>query len=214
MRNTFQFFLSFLISTAILLLGLYVLFGLDLDQWKQVKEVRLQLTERQAVMNLLTDLIAKFREKIALFDNLNQQIEMINTALPSSLDIPNLLVSIESMAQESEVKLEAITFTSIETASLNQAAELQMQHSVSETKPREIFVSITGEGSYLAIKAFVRVLETELRLIDIKDLNFSSSAATESSSENLAGRSGSDVRYSFQISANAYYIEKPIFSLP
>jgi len=216
MRNSFQLFVSFAVSTAVLLFGIYVLFGMNMQQWQVVKDVRVRLAERQAVMDQLTDLINKFRERVASFDNLNTQIDLVNTALPASLNVPELLVSLEAMATEGQVTVESVAFTSVDVQSGqgSQAAKDTKKVKVSEPLPLQI--TVNGSGNYKAVKDFIKGLEEELRLVDMRDVTFRpATIAFEAEPKKKATTTEEfSTVFNFQINANAYYIEKPSFTLP
>jgi hypothetical protein len=214
MRNSSQLLVSFAVSTVALLFGVYLLFGVNLAKWQTVKETRIRLAERQMVMDQLTDLINKFRERVVSFDNLNNQITLVDTALPSSLSVPELLVSIEAIAFEGQANLDSITFTSVQTSQASQAAKDPKK--VKTVEPLSMQINISGSGNYKAVKDFVIGLEQELRLVDIRGISFRSAAVL------LGGGSGKNTPtaedfgavFNFQISADTYYIEKPSFTLP
>jgi len=217
MKNSIQLLVSFGVSTIVLLFGIYVLFGMDIGQWQVVKDVRIRLAERQAIMDQLTDLINKFRERVVSFDNLDSQIGLINTALPPSLNVPEILVSVEAIAAEGSVNVDSITFTSVDVQSSqgNQAAAKDTKKiKVSEPLPMQI--TINGSGNYKAVKDFIAGVEKELRLIDMRDVSFrpaTVSYGSESDKKAATTEEYSTV-FNFQISAEAYYIEKPTFTLP
>ena len=217
MKNGLQILTSFLISLAIMGAGAYLFFGLDLASWQRVKELRVELAERQTVMNQLTDLVSKFRERVASFENLNDQIELIDTSLPASLGIPELLAAISGAAGSGgEITLEGITFSTIESRFNAQSGPVVSRGLGNQTdiESKKVRLSISANGNYLAAKAFIKALEEEQRLIDISDLNFRPSGVRESRQETATSTTGLGGAFTFQVDANVYYIEKPTFTLP
>jgi Tfp pilus assembly protein PilO len=213
MRNSIQLFVSFAVSTIVLLFGIYVLFGLDLSQWQVVKGVRLKLAERQAVMDQLTSLISKFRERLASFDNLDKQANSINTALPDSLSVPELLVSLEAMALENQVNFESITFTSVDIQSNQTAAATKDAKKVKAIEPLPLQITISGSGHYGSVKGLMSALEQELRLIEVAEVSFRpSTPGSDGGAKKKTEEFGSVLE--FQINATTYYIEKSAFTLP
>lgn len=201
MRNSAQIILFFLLSAVIGIAALYVLFSMDIPQWSSVQAARLQVAQRQAVRDQVANLISQFQERVAQFANLDQQISLISSALPSSMNIPELLATVESMASKSKVSLDQISFTSVAQPqqTMQGAAVVRTQ----QQKPFRITVSMTVSGGYSAIKDFAAAIETEVRLLDTNVMTMMpvSGAAKQA-------------QFSSHIEATAYYIAQPSFTLP
>lgn len=209
MRSSLQVFFSFLFGILIIFAGIYVSFSLDLSQWKKVGEVRLQLAERQAVVRRLNQLIQKFREQLAMFENLDKQIGLIGKALPTSLKIPELLVSLETIAQQNGVELQHISFTVLEEGTVETGGGQHEFSAVGERQkgqPYPILIVIDGNGNYLGTKKFLQGIENELRLIELKSL--------ELFPLNKTGKTEEAGTFSFKLDLETYAIEKPQFTLP
>jgi len=213
MKNSFQVFSSFFFSLLIILAGVFVLFNLALGEWRKLGEARMQLAERQATVQRLNELIQKFREQVALFDDLNQQVGSIDNALPSSLKIPELLVSLESIAEQNRILIRHVAFTVIESGTVSQANEAgftnfsaaQMKR---ESEPYPISISLDISGNYLGAKSFLKGVEEELRLMDVKNFEFVPTRGDVGQRDESAGS------FSMKLTLEAYSIKKPQFTLP
>lgn len=202
MKNSAQIILFFFISAVIGIAALYVFFSLDIAQWNMVQAARLQVAERQAVRDQIANLLSQFRERVAQFENLDQQITLIDHALPSSMNIPELLTTIETIATKNHVSLDQITFTAV--SQLQQPAFTGTSRpAAQQTKPFEIVVSMTVSGGYSAIKDFITMLESEVRLIDTTALTMTP-----------ASDSSKPAQFSLHIDATTYYTSQPTFTLP
>ncbi|MEW5805609.1 MAG: type 4a pilus biogenesis protein PilO [Patescibacteria group bacterium] len=208
MRNSFQIFISFILGILIVFAGAYILFHLDVNQWKSVGEIRIQLAERQAVVKRLNQLIQKFREQLAMFDNLDQQVSLVGKALPTSLKIPELLVSLEAIAQENEVGFSHISFTVLESDRVenSELREFSAPGTGQETGPYPIAITLDGAGNYLGMKKFLQGVETELRLIEVRNLEIIPVKKT--------GEFDEATTFNFKLNLEAYSIKKPQFTLP
>ncbi len=184
------------------MVALYVFFSSAIPQWHNVQTARLQVAERQAVRDQISDLLSKFQERVAQFENLDQQIGLINSSLPSSMNIPELLATIESIASRSKVSLDQITFTSI-TQQQNTSADARK--TTGQTKPFEISISMNISGGYSAVKDFMATLETEVRLIDTTNITLTPVAGVVKTPT---------TQFLSRIEAKTYYIAQPSFTLP
>ncbi len=202
MKNSAQIILFFFISAVIGIAALYVFFSLDIAQWNTVQAARLQVAERQAVRDQIANLLSQFRERVAQFENLDQQITLIDSALPSSMNIPELLATLETIATKNQVSLDQVTFTAVTQSQQPTFAGMPRQ-SAQQAKPLEIAVSMTVSGGYSAIKDFIVMIESEVRLIDTTALTMTP-----------ASDSSKPVQFSLHIEATTYYISQPTFTLP
>ncbi len=205
MNSSARVLSMFLFSALIFVAALYVLFGLDMPQWQNVQTSRYQVAERQAVRDHLMDLINQFRQEVAQFTNLDAQITLISNTLPDSMNIPELLATIETMTGNNHVSLDQITFTSV---SANQTPTIAPATApgapIAPAKTMTVTVSISGSGDYSSVKDFLNSLETEQRLIDVSTFSLSPLPTTGSKTPSFA----------FRLDAKAYYITPPQFTLP
>jgi len=214
MKNSFQVFTSFFFSLLIIFAGVFILFNLVMGEWKKLGEARIQLAERQATIQKLNELILKFREQVVLFDDLNQQVESVNNALPSSLKIPEILVSLESIANQNDILIKHVAFTVIEPSTVSKANESGFTNFSAtqlrkESEPYPVSVSLDVSGNYLGAKSFLQGIEEELRLMDVKTFEFVPSGGD--AGQNQGNPAGS---FNMKLTLDAYSIKKPQFTLP
>ncbi|OGY39380.1 MAG: hypothetical protein A2391_02810 [Candidatus Brennerbacteria bacterium RIFOXYB1_FULL_41_13] len=215
MKSSSQVFTSFLFSFLIIVAGVFIIFSPVADVWRRLGEARMQLAERQTTVQRLKELIAKFREQVALFDDLNQQTVAISDALPSSLKIPEILVSLESIAKQNNILIKRISFTVLESRSAS-AVETTGFTNFSATQPKQnqepfpISVQVDASGNYPSGKAFLKGIEDELRLMDVRNFEFIPTRVGESSSKQENNQS----LFNMKLSIDVYSIKKPQFTLP
>ncbi len=206
MKSSARVLITFFMSIVVFIAALYVLFSLDMAQWQDVQGMRYKVAERQAVRNRLMDLISQFREKVAQFTDLNSQIALITNTLPPSMNIPELLATMEAISAQTKVTLDQITFTSVSaTQQTQQVAPAQTPGvKIGQSKALEVTMNLSGSGDYSAVKDFIASLETEQRLIDVRSLVVAP----------LPAVGGKTPLFTFKIDAKAYYITPPQFTLP
>ncbi len=214
MKNSLQVFTSFFFSLLIIFAGIFVLFNLAMGEWKKLGEARIQLAERQATTQKLNELILKFREQVVLFDDLNEQVASVGNALPSSLKIPEILVSLESIAQQNSVLIRRVAFTVIEPSTMSNANEsgftnFSATQSRKESEPYPVSVSLDVSGNYLGAKSFLQGVEEELRLMDVKTFELVPSGGEASQNQDDSASS-----FNMKLTLDAYSIKKPQFTLP
>lgn len=206
MNSSARVLSTFLFSALIFIAALYVLFGLDMPQWQNVQASRFQVAERQAVRDHLMSLVNQFRQEVAQFSNLDTQITLISNTLPASMNIPELLATVETMTGNNHVSLDQITFTSVNA---NQTVPTTAPATapgapIAPSKTMTVTVSISGSGDYSSVKDFLNSLETEQRLIDVSTFALSPLPVTGNKTPT----------FSFRLDAKAYYITPPQFTLP
>ena len=214
MKNSLQVFTSFFFSLLIIFAGIFVLFNLAMGECKKLGEARIQLAERQATTQKLNELILKFREQVVLFDDLNEQVASVGNALPSSLKIPEILVSLESIAQQNSVLIRRVAFTVIEPSTMSNANEsgftnFSATQSRKESEPYPVSVSLDVSGNYLGAKSFLQGVEEELRLMDVKTFELVPSGGEASQNQDDSASS-----FNMKLTLDAYSIKKPQFTLP
>lgn len=97
--------------------------------------------------------------------------QLLTDLLPGRRDIPGILMQLEAIANQSGVQLAGIT---VGEATVDQPA------AKSGDPVGELMLSVTvTNGGYGQVKRFVELVETNLRLMDIRSLSFT--GATQSS---------------------------------
>lgn len=216
MRNSIQIFSSFFFSFLIIIAGAYILFGPALNEWKNLGETRVQLADRQVTIQRLKEMIQKFKEQMALFDNLSQPVGLINDALPSTLKIPELLVSLESIAGQSNVSIKRVSFTVIEPTTVQSSGgesgltNFSATQLKKDSEPYPISIVLDASGNYLSFKSFLQGIEEELRLMDVKTFEFLPVRGAD------VGKKQEEAVISFnaKLTIDTYSIKKPQFTLP
>ncbi len=156
----------------LLLLGFYFLlvspqYHIYLDTLDQLEQTNAQ------VKNKLTSL-AKNRQIIDNYQSIDKADKAkINQILPSSPELADLYVNLQSLVEQNSFKLENLVFSRLDNSQLvkNPLAKQTVSHNQSSLKKLEVNLSLSGVN-YLKMKRFFSVLESNLRLCDVESFDF------------------------------------------
>lgn len=160
---------SFLINTGIplvLLLGTIALaIFIVYPKYNEIpvkKDTADKLTQQdqrlQVKINKLNDLV-DFKEIV------NEDLKLVNTALPSTDDIPLLLTEIQQISKGAGLDITNLTYAA-STADKS-------------GKANKVYVQLSANGNFNQTKVFISNLEKASRIIDISTLRFSSSETAQ-----------------------------------
>lgn len=158
-----------IIASILIIIGaLGILLGLvwpaiiDLNMAKQEREQKKE--EKMTRENL----VEKIRILASQFDSLDPKtVGKIDRAIPKGQNVPDVLIQLENMASESNLILDSADFTPV-TAQTK------------ETNPsggKSLMINLVLKGDYSAFSRWLNLFESNLRLFDIRFVDFSSSSA-------------------------------------
>lgn len=135
----------------------------EIIQSQQEFKTRQEEFENQKIyFDGIKKLISNY-QKIASAD-----IEKINNVLPQKKDVAGLFVQMEALAKESGLNL-----LGLDIAERKEPLELEKI----KIKELDIALNLSG-GDYFAFKKFLNAVESNLRIMDVTSINFSSEAET------------------------------------
>lgn len=142
---------------------------------REIKWQEQLLVDKQAV-------IAKAEQLKQDYETHKDDLKRVNYALPLGEEIPNLIVQLEALVLENGLVLENLNFLE---------KEAKTEEAPAPYKSLEI--SLQAAGTYESLESFLKALELNLRLMDIKSIDFSSE---QSETEGL---------FTFNINLIVYY---------
>lgn len=198
-----------LVTILLLIFSGALFFLLIMPQFREVRDLRSTKTRLQGEVETVREKITSTKKAIAKFEALKQEdIARIEAALPKEIDLPNLLVLVESLISSSGLITEDINVQESKPIVVR-ATEQATSQGAGGISPR--FLSgLTGEdrghraatiifsllGTYESFKGFLQVTERSLRIFDVETISFSSPTGGE----------GSGV-FRFSVKMNTYYKE-------
>jgi Tfp pilus assembly protein PilO len=162
-----------------------------LDLKREVETQQQRLSEKQLFLEKVDKLKKRYQDN-------EENLTKVNYILPSGKDVPNLIVQFEALALESGMILDSIQF--LENDELNQSRAAQAR-AAGETTSKDYMI-LTAElklsGSYFAFKNFLKLIENNIRLIDISSVAFNTETREETGG-------GGELIFDFNIRLNTYY---------
>lgn len=157
--------LIFVVLSLIIIIGVPVVFlKPQADKAYELWQTSGSLTEE---LQLKRQIQNQSQELAKLISDKKEEIESrLNVAIPKTLDKAGLLAQFEALASSSGVNLSNIAFGKEET--VNAATGLKTQN-----------IDLTASGAFGAFRKFMSNIEKNLRLMDLKGLNFISPAKTD-----------------------------------
>jgi len=186
------------IFIALILIGAtaYVVFNVNAPTWRRVQGLRQEVAEKERVRNQLAELVAKAKEALARFEDLDRQAAPISAALPAKPNLPEVLAILGALATDHDLTLGQVTFEELTSRQLAPTTE-------EAPKAVPIKVLTTLSGGYADFKNWLKAAESELRLIDIDNLSI----------QPLSTRPGEAV-FNFSLGLTVYYQPKPELITP
>ncbi len=164
-----KFFISLGSFLAIVLLAIFVIWPL----FSSVLELNKEVKERQKELSDLEKLIAKTQELSEDYQLMNSEINKFFLALPDKKEIPQLLIQFENLAVNNGLLFEAIQFVSEQEKDLGFGLTGSQENQDLKTKAfNSSSVNLTVSGSYQAFKGYLSDLEKNIRVMDVKSINF------------------------------------------
>ena len=119
------------------------------------------VADRKTAMSRVKGLITDLEKK-------RQSLSAMDEGLPASPDLPSLLVNIEYLASQSGMALENLQIAGSSTGPSNPSGQSKKQDSSTGI----ITIDLTVNGQYPQLQALILNIERNLRLLDIKSINF------------------------------------------
>lgn len=134
------------------------------------------------------------KQIIDQYKNLTNVNQTISLTLPKSEEIYNVITQLNKISQNSGLLLQSI--------SLQRSAPTSQTTSTTKTeslinKPQTITLTLNLVGTYEAFKTWLEAIETNIRLMDITNINFSGVLSSEkSTTANI---------FNYRVTLNTYY---------
>lgn len=160
----------FFIIIAVLSAIVMVVKFLVMPAYEDVGSRRTVREEKKEIIIELENLKKKTAQWRADFSKAEKSIVKMNLALPNGEDFPNLIVSLEDLAGSSGVVLGLIDFGGVIRG---------RSSAVKSDKVNALALDLTMQirGTYEAFKLFLDKIESNVRVLDIQSITFSSDSA-------------------------------------
>jgi len=137
-----------------------------------LKDASIKLDAKTKEAADLSDKITTLNSLQSQFTQATDTVKKLGLAIPSTDQMPEIMVQIETMASESGLRV-----NSIQPAKVTAAGEQTAQSSVP--------VTVSLQGDYPGLYAFLTKMEKDIRPMNIKSINIASATKEESSVVNF-----------------------------
>jgi len=165
---------NLIIIIVSLIIFIAVLIFFDLPSYNKTALLRSEIKKYQNSLKEKEELVLKVNELKEIYDSRRSAINKVYYVLPVKKDVPGLIVQFEALASENGLILESINFSEKE---IKKSAAIKTGQGTSATESKQTYKSliISSEvgGSYQSFKTFLKALEFNVRIMDIKSIDFS-----------------------------------------
>lgn len=139
---------------------------------KEVELKKIQLADKEKTRQELK----RYQDKIEALSPLDK--ERLDIFLPVGVQLPELLVQLNSLAKDSNLSLDSVEVTERKVKSFKKDKETAITKEINDDGPAkglinilDVSLSLSG-GDYFSFKRFLKNMETNLRLFDEVAISF------------------------------------------
>lgn len=155
---------SFIIENAKIVFGLggtlLILLVVLLPSVLNIPQTYRDLGQQKKELQVVSQHLRNINDLVDLQQSLKSSLVLIDAALPSKEEVPNLMIQVQSIATESGITLKAVQFGGIAK--------------VEGSAHKKITLQTVLEGSFASLSSLLKSLENSSRIIDVESLNFDS----------------------------------------
>jgi len=147
---------------------------LDIPKVQEVLSLRKEIQNQEEIFLEKQILLAKVEKLQKTYEENRESLEKTDYILPFDQDIPNLIVQLESLALEAGLILEEIDFSTEEEEFEDKARRARKIEEGTVVKDYQTMnVTLNLIGGYSGFREFLRLIEENMRLMDISFVSFS-----------------------------------------
>ncbi len=195
MRLSTKRILSIGLALIFLIAALMTFFSLVSPEFEKVASLRGEVTTKETLFSTQRAVVQQVQKLIEDFKNVAQLRETVSRAVPQGVNTIGAMRQIDAIGRANSVTIASLAFNA--TTPLPQQTRTRgvvvKKSLVKPVGTLEVF--ITTQGSYQNLREFLRMLETSVRVANIRDFTFS---PPEPRSENPG---------SMSVTAQMYYQE-------
>lgn len=151
---------------VLLLAIIAVIFWSIIPFYNQISIAKAALSEKQKKLIETEETIDAIKNLTNKYKTMQNEFNQINVIFPDKDDLANLIVNLQTMVSESGIFLQSINF---QPKTFQPATVEEM----TKTNPYNILeIKLTAAGDYAGFKNFIKAIEKNLRLMDVKTIKF------------------------------------------
>lgn len=189
MKPSTQRMISLVASAALLVMALVVFSNFIRPEYQDIQELRGRIETKSQLFEDQELATTQIQRLIADYQGLANIQDDLSLVLPQEEQIPQALNQVANIARVNNLSIQ-----SIEIQNLPFQPKATTQTSILVKRIGSLRMDVQLSGSYEELKAFVQTIETNIRLMDVRNL-----AITPSVNPNGA--------YAFTVTIDTYYQE-------
>jgi Tfp pilus assembly protein PilO len=191
MKQTTKRFISMIAGLAFLVSSLVVYFQLIQPAYEDTKNIKAQQLSQQSFLDSEKTVVKQVQDLIASYEGQLQIQQAVSAALPPNPDIVGALAQLYGLAQENNLVVQSIS-VGFSGESGSGVGQFSLKKPIGT-----INFQLSLVGTYESFKTFLSMLETNIRILDLKSLSLQPPSAP-------AGKSAPDL-YNYGLTVSAYY---------
>jgi len=153
-----------IISILVLMVAIiFIILEMAIPFYNQIGLTNLRLIEQKVALENNQKTLNSFNDLFKKYKLLGDDINKLNLVVPNKENSDEIIVNLEAMAKENGIFLDSVAF---------QSRASQSSASADLGKVNILQISLNASGSYEAFRNFVKALENNLRIMDIKLVKF------------------------------------------
>ncbi|MBI4085654.1 MAG: hypothetical protein HY433_00170 [Candidatus Liptonbacteria bacterium] len=199
MKQSTKRFFSLIAAFVLVTAAFLIYFNLAEPVYQEAQERKAQAMSRESFVQNQRASILQVKNSIASYKGEGQFQDVVSLALPLNPDLAGAFAQITSLVQNNRLALQGVTVNVpvMQTASVKSKALSGKTVGASATAILKPFGVITFQirliGSYEDFKAFLKNLESNIRIFDIQKISFQPAAKPD---QNL---------YMYDLTVSTYY---------
>jgi len=200
-------------SLIVILISLTFGMVVSWPKYQDLQDLKIQAQQKKVELKNKEDYYQALKETSAQLKNYETNLNKVKSALPNGPSVPALANFLQSISSQSGLILKNLSYGS-ETAIENNFASANNGSNTVSSNYKKLEISLSLSGSYGALKDFLSRLEKSSRIIEVKEIIFTSpvnkektlTAVVPSDSEGISGgENATEKTYEFTLKIRANY---------
>lgn len=197
MKQNTKRFSSMILALLLVVASLIAYFDLLEPTYGALQAAKGQELSEQQLLTNEKQIVNQVQSLVASYQSQTQGTQAVNMALPTDEDVAGALAQVYGLASANQIVLESVGVSAQQVAVPAQAPVTDQVEGAaaggSIVKPvGSIALTMSAQGSYEALKAFLQSLETNLRLFDVTNVTITRGDLNEDN-------------FTYNITADTYY---------
>lgn len=165
--------LNFLIPLVCIVASLLVGFIYIYPAYQNKPKLEAEIASKVSLKTILSDKLTNLKNIIDFKDVIVEDSTLVNDVLPSEAKVPQLLTQVDMIAKEAGLKVTRLSYAYQGSTSTTTSVDTAAQTFVT--------VNMTVGGTYEQVQAFMSLLESSARFVQVDDFRYTMSDTTDSS---------------------------------